>query len=325
MRRSNAALFIGLLAACALTPLSAQDETGGEQQDYRKMMQDMMKSGNYSQEQAETWDARLKVVSGSVMVKPSGSEEWSNITGEIPLDPEDSVKTASDGVAELYLDDKGALYVGRNTQLDITSLAQSDAVFSLNYGSLVAKVKHFLNDKFKLQVRTPAAVCSVRGTEFAVEHSQLGKETTVAVFDEGRVAVKQAEEAEGDGQEYTLEKNTELSLGPEKKRLRQVQLSKMSRHKGELGTMRARLAALKGWKPRSQARRSALRDQALKRRVIRRQLKEGAQSVEGAQPKVRSRRAAKAAAARRAKARRQAREAAAKEAAQDAGQEAEPE
>ncbi|OGR68699.1 MAG: hypothetical protein A2081_03935 [Elusimicrobia bacterium GWC2_61_19] len=315
MQKFKAAAFCFFLTLDCAAVLSAQDEEGGNGQDYQQVMQQMMKSGNYSQNQPENWDARLKVVGGDVRLMPSGSEEWSKVAGEVPLDPGDSVKTASDGVAELYLDDKGAFYVGRNTQLEISSLAQTDAVFSLNFGSLVAKVKHLLNDKFKMQVRTPAAVCAVRGTEFAVEHSQLGKETTVAVFDEGRLTVTQAEAADGAAQEYSLEKNTEISLTADKKRFRPVQLSGMSRHKGELGTMRARLIALKGWRPRSPARRAALRDQALKRKIIRRQLKDGSQS------KVKGRRASKAAAARRAKARRQARE----EAAQDAEREAEQE
>lgn len=277
MSKLNPAAFSVLLLACAAA-LPAQEKKGVDPRDYQKMMQQLLQTANSSQNQfqSENWDARLKAVSGGVMVKPADSEEWSKITGEMPLDPGDSVKTASDGVAELYLDDKGAVSIGRNTQLDISSLAQGDAVFSLNVGSIVAKVKHLLSDKLKMQVRTPAAVCAVRGTEFAVEHSQFGKETTVAVFDEGTVAVAQPEAPEGAGQEYTLEKNTELSLGPEKKRARTVPLSRMARYRSAIGTMRARLASLKGWKPRSQARRAALRDQAFKRRIIRRQRKGGA-------------------------------------------------
>lgn len=297
----KAAYFCFLMLVCAAA-LPAQDAGDASEQDYQKLMRQMLKSGNYEQVQPESWDARLKAVSGGVMLRPSGTENWSRVTGEVPLEPEDSVKTASDGVAELYLDDKGAIYVGRNTLLDISSLALGDAVFFLNSGSVVAKIKRLLNDKFKMQVRTPAAVCAVRGTEFAVVHPQMGKETTVAVFDEGSVVVTQAEADEGAGQEYALEKNMELSLGPDTKRSRPVRLSAMARHKGALGAMRARLAALKGWKPRSPARRAALRDQALKRKVIRRQLKDGAR------PKVRRPRSSRAAVSRRAKERRQARE-----------------
>jgi len=294
----KAVLFCALLAGGAAA--FAQDEEGGAQDYNQLMIQQAMKSGNYGQSQSQSWDARLKVVSGTVMVKTINGDEWSKITGEMPLDPNDMVKTSGDGLAEIYLDDKGAIYLGRNTELEITDLELEDTIFSLNVGSLVAKVKHFLNEKNKLQVRTPSAVCAIRGTEFAVEYSKMGKESSVAVFDEGRVAVTEADGSGDKTQEYLLEKNTEIHFDPSHKRFRAIPLSRMGRHRGSLTAMRARLTSLKGWKPRSLTKRADLRNQALKRKVIRKQLKE-----RGGNPK--SKRGAKArAAARRAKAARQA-------------------
>lgn len=297
-QKLKAALFCALLSGGAAA--FAQDEEGGEQDYNQLMLQQAMKSGNYGQSQAQSWDARLKVVSGTVMVKTISGDEWSKITGEMPLDPNDVVKTSGDGIAEIYLDDKGAMYLGRNTELEITDLEQEDTIFSLNVGSIVAKIKHFLNEKTKLQVRTPSAVCAIRGTEFAVQYSQMGKESSAAVFDEGRVVVKEADGSGSETQEYVLEKNTEIHFDTAHKRFRPVPLSRMGRHRGTLTTMRTRLASLKGWKPRSLSRRAELRNQALKRKVIRKQLKE-----RGGKPK--GKRGAKArAAAKRAKAARQA-------------------
>ncbi len=293
----------------SLTLAAAAGAQEMDEQDYRKMLDQAMKSGSYSQSQAENWDARLKVVSGTVMVKTVDKEEWSRVEGEIPLDPNDVVKTGSDGLAEIYLDDKGTMALGRNTELEISDTEQTDTIFSINFGSLAAKVKHFLNDKFKMQVRTPTAVCAIRGTEFAVEYNQLAKETLVAVFDEGRVAVRQADESGKDAQEYTLEKNTEIMFSPSQRRLRPVPLARMSRHRGAVTSMRARLASLKGWKPRSMEKRAALRDRALKRGVIRRQIKDpkaGQKSSRGSKARAAARAKAKAAAARRAKARQRA-------------------
>jgi len=269
-------LFCALLAS-APAAFAQEDDVDMSQQEYQQMMKQSMQSGNYNQGQAQvqSWDARLKVISGTVMVKTVEGDEWSKITGEMPLDPNDVVKTSADGIAELYLDDKGAISLGRNTELEISSLEQEDAVFTLNVGSLVAKVKHFLSEKIKMQVRTPAVVCAIRGTEFAVEYSQMGKESSVAVFDEGRVAVTQADDSGREAQEYLLEKNTEINFSPDKKRYRPGPLSRMSRYRGALGTVRTRLAALKGWRPRSFAKRAELRNLALKRKIIRRQLKSG--------------------------------------------------
>jgi len=302
-------IFAAAAALCAVPAVVAQNDSGMNQQDYQQMLQQAMKSGTYNQAQSENWDARLKVVSGTVMVKTAESEEWSAITGEMPLDPNDVVKTSADGVAELYLDDKGAIAVGRNTELEIASLDQGDTVFSINFGSIAAKIKHFLNDKFKMQVRTPSAVCAVRGTEFAVEYSQLGKDTSVAVFDEGRLAVTQADQSGKDNQEYTLDKNTEIYFGPSQRRFHPTPISKMGRYRGAIGTMRTRLAAIKTWKPRSLERRAALRAQALKRKVVRRELN-GSEAApkagRSAKAKARAKARAKAAAAKRAKPKRKA-------------------
>lgn len=306
--RTAARVFI--LSAAFLSAGYAAAQGGGadmNEQDYRKMLDQAMKSGSYSQAQGESWDARLKVVSGTVMIKTVDKDEWSKVSGEVPLDPNDMVKTSADAVAEIYLDDKGAFSVGRNTELEISSIDQSDTILSINFGSLAAKVKHLLNDKFKMQVRTPAAVCAIRGTEFAVEYSQLGKETLAAVFDEGRLAVTQTDDSGKDNQEYTLEKNTEIVFGPSQRRFRPVPLARMARHRAAVSAMRARLAALKGWKPRSQERRAALRDRALKRNVVRKQLNGSAATKANPKAsraaKAKARAKAKAAAARRARAR----------------------
>ncbi|HAF94716.1 MAG: hypothetical protein A2X34_06315 [Elusimicrobia bacterium GWC2_51_8] len=254
----------------------------------------------YSRSQAENWDTRLKRISGDVFVKPAGVEEWSKIEGHIPLDQQDSVKTGSDGIAEIYLDDKGAMTLGRNTEFEVSSTKLSDSVFTLKLGSIAAKIQHFLNEKLKMEVRTPAAVCAVRGTEFAVEYYQLGKETSVAVYDEGKVAVSTFD-AKGEAVwEYTLEKNTELTFKPLQKRFRPAAISKMARYRTGVADMRKRITTLKKtWLPVSQANRSALRDQALKRRVMRNQIKSSGlkSGVKG--------RAGKAAARRKARQERQ--------------------
>jgi hypothetical protein len=264
-----------LLTLLLALPAAAQDYKEVSEDDYKQLMQQAMKSGTYSQSQSQDWDARLKVVSGVVMIKTVDTEDWNKVTGEVPLEPNDSVKTSADGQAEIYLDDKGVVSLNSNTELEISSLDQEDSVLSLSFGSLVAKIKHFLNEKQKFKVRTPSAVCAVRGTEFAVEYSKMSKESGVGVFDEGRVAVTQADESGPTGEEYLLEKNSEILFDPARKRFRSVPLSRLGRHRGVMTGVRKRLAGLKGWKPRTPSRRAALRALALKRKVMRKDLDDG--------------------------------------------------
>lgn len=261
-----------LAAAVILCSTAARaQERVMTQAEYKKLMEQAMKSGTYSQEKAQSWDARLKPVSGSVMIKPSGRDEWSGVAGEVPLDPGDMVKTGSDGLAEVYLDDKGAIYLSRNTEFEVSSLDQEDAVLALAVGSLVAKIRHFLNDKFSFKVRTPSAVCAIRGTEFAVEHTRLSEESAFAVFDEGKVEVTPS----GKGASgFLLEKNSEIVINPDRKRFKVVKLFRMGRHRTAIGKMRKRLSSLKNWRPRSMEKRKQLRERALKGKTIRRNLRD---------------------------------------------------
>lgn len=267
---TRAAIFAAVLFSFS-SPLLAQREMS--QAEYQKMMEQAMKSGSYSQSQAQSWDARLRVLSGTVMVRTVDKEEWSKVAGEMPLDPNDSVKTGADGQAEILLDDKGVVSLTRNTEVEVSSLEQEDAVLSLNLGAIVAKVKHFLNDKHRFQVRTPSAVCAIRGTEFAVEHSVLSKESAFGVFDEGKIEVSLPSEGGKPPQEFMLEKNSEIVINPARKRFKVVQLFRMGRHRSVMGKVRKRLSALKGWRPASAERRALLRENALKGKVIRKQIK----------------------------------------------------
>lgn len=270
MKRIFPLLLMPALALAAAA-VSAQEPTSGP--EYDAMLAEALKSGSYGQRNPnDEWDARVKKVSGVVRVKDGGSEEWSALEGEMPLGPADTIKTL-DGVAEVYLDDKGAIAVGRNTELELSSLAKEGAIFSLKFGSVTAKIKHLISEAVKMRVRTPSVVCAVRGTEFAVEYSQLGKDTGVAVFDEGRLAVSPLDEKGQPRSEYLLEKNTELTFSPAQKRFRPVPLARMGRYRASVTAMRLRLTALKKtWKPLSAARKEAARAKVFKRNVIRREI-----------------------------------------------------
>ncbi len=270
--KTDLKMLLALLLLCA--PAAAQQAT---EADY-KMMQQMMKSGNdYSQGQPQAWDARLKVVSGDVEVKAADSSGWHRIKGELPLEQGDVIKTSGDSVAEMYLDDKGAFSLGRNTELGLSSLDQENSSISLRLGTIVAKIKHFLDEKQRFEVRTPSAVCAVRGTEFAVEYSQLDKVSSVGVFDEGSVAVTPRLDSGKTGDEVTLDKNNEITINPAERRFHQEPLFRMGRFRGTILQMRRRLLALRRWRPRSAAKRAQLREAALKR-LVRGQLRKRSSS-----------------------------------------------
>ncbi|MDT8287754.1 MAG: FecR family protein, partial [Elusimicrobiales bacterium] len=159
-------LFLPLFAVLAAAPCAAQSD------EYRKMLDEAMKSGGPAGGQPVQWDARLKKISGEVLLKSSEAAEWVAVgSAEVPLDPDDSIKTGSSGAAEIYLENQGVIALGRNTEFEVRTMEKEDTSFRLVLGSIIAKIEKFAMKKRKLSVRTPSAVCAVRGTEFAVEHS----------------------------------------------------------------------------------------------------------------------------------------------------------
>lgn len=239
--------------------------------EYQKMIDEALK-GQQTGIGGQKWDIRIEKTTGSVYLNSSESGDWVQVDGPIPLEFNDKIKTGSNGTVEIALDDKGVIFIGRNSEIEINTISQSDTMFSLKIGSLIAKIQHFLSSG-KFQVQTPVAVCSIRGTEFGVEHSKLGDETRIAVFDEGKVAVNMTGENTMALGEVILEKNNEVVLNPLQRYIRPSRISKMARYKATIMSLRERLIAVrKSWKPVNMTKRAKMREEFFKRRIIQKTL-----------------------------------------------------
>lgn len=262
-------LVIPLFAVMAALPCAAQN-----MDDYRKMLDDAMKSGGPSGGQPVQWDARLKKISGEVLLKSSDAAEWVAVgSSEVPLDPDDSIKTGSSGSAEISLENQGVITLGRNTEFEVRSMEKEDSSFKLVLGSLIAKIEKFAMKKRRLAVRTPSAVCAIRGTEFAVEHSRFNNETVAAVYEEGSLSFMPLDKDGKEAGEYILEPETEISASAQIKRYKAVPLSRMIKHRRQMAKNRERVRALrKNWKPLSMEKRAAVRRAALRKNIKRPEL-----------------------------------------------------
>jgi hypothetical protein len=138
---------------------------------------------------AAVWDARLTTVDGLVTVTPKGATDPVTAYAGMPIAAGDRIVVGQDGRAELGLAAESLIELGPGASMTVSSLEERYTFLDLDLGSFVAK---FHWDKAlgrRLDVRTPTAVASVRGTEFGLTVAPDG-ETAVAVFDEGRVAVR---------------------------------------------------------------------------------------------------------------------------------------
>ncbi len=201
---------------------------------------------------------------GHVCARPRATRHGALPVREgMPLDAGDRVVTAEGASAEVVLDGGNLITLRESSDFKIEAAAKSDSVFSLAFGSLLAKISKLGENR--MRVRTGTAVAAVRGTEFGVEVE--GEQTHVGVFDEGKVEVSAAD----GGPAELLISNQETRVAKGAKPLGAYQLQRLMRHRALMRGHGRRLAALrKSWKALPPAQRQELRKKALERQRERR-------------------------------------------------------
>ncbi|MFH2203654.1 MAG: FecR family protein [Elusimicrobiota bacterium] len=96
-----------------------------------------------------------------------------------PLYPGDKVQTGRRAAAEISFDDGSRIELAGDAEVLIEETTAQRQALRLRLGTLRAYVKKVLQRRF--EVRTPTAVCSVRGTEFSVQ-VYAGGRTNISLF-----------------------------------------------------------------------------------------------------------------------------------------------
>ncbi len=142
--------------------------------------------------QIAKWDPRVTMVEGQVTIFSRGAAEGVPAAEGMPLEEGDNVRTGVDGRAELALSSDSVIALGPASVVTLSDLEPKQTLLNLDLGTLVAKLQWKGTPGRHMDIMTPTAVAAVRGTEFGVT-VQEGGETSVGVFDEGRVAVRTVE------------------------------------------------------------------------------------------------------------------------------------
>jgi len=135
----------------------------------------------------------LRQVRGSVAYKRSGQERAARVGDRLQRQGE-GLMTGNNAAAVLAIDDGiTPIWVAANTDFQIQSLRTLSnggkiTVLSIRQGQVRFQPRKFTNPSSRLDVRTPAGVASVRGTEFGVNVKPDG--TTGVAVRRGRVAVE---------------------------------------------------------------------------------------------------------------------------------------
>jgi hypothetical protein len=93
------------------------------------------------------------------------------------------IRTSSDGGAVVQLPNKSKVWLKESTALEIEQRQTLASRLALVFGKIKVRVPHLMR-KEKFEVRTPAAICAVRGTEFTMGTTEDGKMDLKVLFGE---------------------------------------------------------------------------------------------------------------------------------------------
>ncbi|MBI4352159.1 MAG: FecR domain-containing protein [Elusimicrobia bacterium] len=118
--------------------------------------------------------AYIDSVRGEVDLKKSGSSEWTRLAGDqkkTPLDAGDEMRTARASTVVLFMDDGSKVKLAPLSAFKMSAENKEAVSIGLFFGRVRSWVKKFSK---KFEVRTPSAVCAVRGTDFMVSADAEG-------------------------------------------------------------------------------------------------------------------------------------------------------
>jgi hypothetical protein len=117
----------------------------------------------------------LTVRQGTVEVRAAQTTSWTTVTGTVPVNIGDTVRTGNESDASVNLYDQGVLHIAQNSTVALTQVLwkpnnpdvlQGD-VF-LEAGGLWSRLFDFVSSDSSFDVRTSSTVATVRGTTFWV-------------------------------------------------------------------------------------------------------------------------------------------------------------
>jgi len=134
-----------------------------------------MSGTGFAAEKLENFTAKLFTTKGTVECFKKGALYWEPVKAPFMLEVGDQIKTGPKSKAEIYIKYGSKIRLGADTTFVIGSVAPEGNVVEVVRGRMQAWIRKVTGRAFT--VRTPAAVCAVRGTVFGVDVSETGQTT----------------------------------------------------------------------------------------------------------------------------------------------------
>lgn len=135
---------------------------------------------------APKMSAVVVYVSGDVKFKRAETPDYVELKMNEALQPGDSIMTAAGAKVSLVTKTGAEIRINENSTFSIPGKSKVREMFDLSVGQVWGRMLHRMA---KLNVRTPSAVCAVRGTEADIEQKDT---LTVKVY-EGHVDLSNAQ------------------------------------------------------------------------------------------------------------------------------------
>lgn len=129
----------------------------------------------FAAEQVENFTAKLFTAKGTVECQKKGTAAWVAVEAPYMLEVGDQVRTGAGSKAEIYIKYGSKIRLDADTTFNIGKVSPAENAVEVVRGKMQAWIRKFVGRGFS--VRTPAAVCAVRGTVFGVEVSESGQTT----------------------------------------------------------------------------------------------------------------------------------------------------
>ncbi|MCM2268275.1 MAG: FecR family protein [Elusimicrobiales bacterium] len=154
-------------------------------------------------------ESKILSMSGTVEARQTREGQWVPASENMEIAEGGAVRTGADGGAVILMPNKTKVWLKDTTSLELEQRQTLASRLALVFGKIKVRVPHLMR-KEKFEVRTPAAVCAVRGTEFTMGTTEDGKMELQVLF--GEVKLKFIVPPEKGRAEFNIPQGQGLSL-----------------------------------------------------------------------------------------------------------------
>jgi len=154
-------------------------------------------------------EAKIISMSGAVEARQSREGQWVPASENMEIAEGGAIRTSADGAAVMLMPNKTKVWMKESSSLELEQRQTLASRLALVFGRIKVRVPHLMR-KEKFEVRTPAAVCAVRGTEFTMGTTEDGKMDLQVLF--GEVKLKFVVPSEKGKSEFNIPQGQGLNL-----------------------------------------------------------------------------------------------------------------